>query len=31
MANYCDLIRTIDDDQEVPNYSENSDEEDDVS
>jgi len=27
----CDLIKTIEDDQEVPNYSENSDEEDDVS
>lgn len=27
----CDLIKTIEDDEEVPNYSENSDEEDDVS
>ncbi|KYN06275.1 putative ATP-dependent RNA helicase DDX27 [Cyphomyrmex costatus] len=29
MTSNCDLIRTIEDDQEVPNYSENSDEEDD--
>lgn len=27
----CDLIKTINDDEEVPNYSENSDAEDDVS
>jgi len=31
MTSNCDLIKTIEDDQEVPNYSENSDEEDDVS
>jgi len=31
MANNYDLIKTIEDDDKVPNYSENSDEEDDVS
>lgn len=30
MSDNCDLIRTIDDDQEVPDYSEESEEEDDV-
>jgi len=31
MTSNCDLMKTIEDDQEVPDYSENSDEEDDVS
>ena len=30
MTTDCDLIKTIEDDEEVPNYSENSDEEEDV-
>lgn len=30
MDNNCDLIKTIEDDQEVPNFSEDSDIEDDV-
>lgn len=30
MDNNCDLIKTIEDDQQIPNFSENSDVEDDV-